>query len=391
MQVGLQLFLVLELLELLTLLTYIPLMDVTSVYLVFGNDEYLVSRKARELVKTLVDPNNPEFGLEIVDANVTNADDVQNAVNRCIGQLREIGLFGGRKVVWLKDATFFSEGQAGNSDLARQKVEDLAGVIKKGIPADVFLVITSGSVDKRRAFYKACDSAGEVHEFSVSDKAWEVEKGAKTRILEAVKRSGLKMNDLAVEAFLSRVGTDTRQIYNEIEKLIMYAGEGNEVTAADVNEICCASRTAIGWDFADAVGNRDLPRSLKILRQLLFQGESYIGLIAMLQSRVRDLIIYREALDQRWLRISGSGFRAQATWSDVSPAAESLFNNCFAKDPRKTHSFRLKILATQAGKYTMSELVRMQDLITRTQESMISSAVPASTRLELLLSDILKV
>ncbi|OVE74223.1 DNA polymerase III subunit delta [bacterium B17] len=362
----------------------------SSVYLICGNDEYLVSQKAKDLVKSLVDPNNPDFGLDVVEANVTNADGVQDAVNRCIGALREIGLFGGRKVVWLQNATFFGDSQAGKSELAKQKVEELTEVIKSGLADDVFLVVTAEKADKRRAFYKACDSAGEVHEFVISDKAYQSEKDAKARIMQAMKSSRLKMNDMAVEAFLNKVGTDTRQIFNEMDKLSVYVGQGNEATAMDVNDICSSSRTAIGWDFSDAVGSRNLAKSLKILRQLLFQGESYMMLITMLQSRVRDLIIYREALDQRWLRSSGSGYRAQVKWGDVSPSAESVFEDCFARDPRKTHPFRVKVLAGQASKFTMKELIRMQELITQTQESMVSSAVPPSTRLELLLSSMMK-
>ena len=40
------------------------------------------------------------------------------------------------------------------------------------------------------------------------------------------------------------------------------------------------------------VGNRDLPGTFEVLRQLLFQGENEVGLIISLENRFRDLLLY---------------------------------------------------------------------------------------------------
>ena len=157
--------------------------------------------------------------------------------------------------------------------------------------------------------------------------------------------------------------------------------------AADVQDIVSPSREAITWDLADAVGSRDLPGTLKVLRQLLFQGENEVGLIISLENRVRDLLMYREALDRKWLSVSGQEPWLKVEWRQ-SPDVDA-FASSLAKDPRSTNIYRAGKLVAQARQYTRQELMRCQALTLSAHETIVSSTSAKELMLEFLLIKIL--
>ena len=132
-----------------------------------------------------------------------------------------------------------------------------------------------------------------------------------------------KTRGAALEFFLDRVGFDSRQIVNELEKLLSYTGGRKKITAADVKAITSSSRSALAWDLADAVGNQDLKEATAVLRQLLFQKEEPIGLMVLLEARVRELLLYRQALDAGWLREKSSYGKRAYQWGEVPADVEN--------------------------------------------------------------------
>ena len=204
---------------------------------------------------------------------------------------------------------------------------------------------------------------------------------------DAFRKAGLNIGPDALGEFLEKTGTDTRQIVQEVEKLSVYLGDRKNVQVADVHAIVSPSREAISWDLADAVGSRDLTRALKVLRQLLFQGENEVGLIIGLEGRFRDLILYREALDRRWLSVGGEEPWLKVEWRQ-SPEVDE-FASSLAKDPRTVNIYRAGKLVAQARRFSRQELVRCQALTLAAHESIISSTYAKELNLEFLLMKLL--
>jgi DNA polymerase-3 subunit delta len=358
-----------------------------AVHLVFGEDEYLVSTNAKELVDRLCPKADQAFGLEIVEARVDLVADAIAAIGRCLDGLRTLGFLGGRKVVWLRDATFLGSGVIGESADVKARLDDLVKLIKAGLPQGQILVISALKVDGRSSFFKACQSAGNVTKFELPDKSYQLEQLARGTAGDAFRKIGLNIGPDALEEFLDKTGTDTRQIVQEVEKLSVYLGDRKNVQVADVHAIVSPSREAISWDFADAVGDRDLPGALKTLRQLLFQGESEVGLIISMESRFRDLLLYREAVDRKWLGVSGQEPWLKVEWRQT-PEVEA-FASALAKDPRQTNPYRAGKLVAQARKYTRQELARCQALTLSTHETIVSSTSAKELMLEFLVIKLL--
>lgn len=357
----------------------------SSLYLIYGSDEYLVSAKAKKTVSALVPEEERTLKLETVDGIADNADSAIAAITQVLSGLRSLGLFGDEKVIWLQDATFFADTRVGKTALVQEHVAKLVELIKAGLPPGQTLVITAKGVDKRRAFFKACKAAGELHEFAIPEKSYQADRLAAERLDQLLSKRGLEMTSRAKITFLEKVGPDTRQLVNEVDKLAVFMGPSKRVDVEQVLAIVSSSREALAWDLADAFGKRDLSRALSVLRQLVFQKENVIGLVIGLENRVRELLIYREALEKGWLVNKSGGGRPGLAWADVPPEAEMAFAEHMGRDPRKIHPFRVSLLADQARKFSRKRLMYCLHQVTEAHAKLVSSRIPKEMTLEFLL------
>ena len=367
-------------------------MSDTSVYLIYGDDEYLVTTKAKEIVGKLVPDSDKMLGLDVVDGAAQVVDAAVTAVNQCISALQSMGLFSEDKVVWLKGVNFLVDNRTGKSQAVKDHIARLTDLIKSGLPPGQVLVISAEKVDKRKAFYKACKKFGELHEFSVPEKSYQADRVAGDRLNSILADAGLQMNSAVKQLFLAKVGNDTRQLVNEVEKLAVYIGEPGRVTIEQVQAIVSSSRDAIAWDLADAFGNRELQRALSVLKQLVFQKENIIGIVMGLENRIRELIVYREAIERGWLVTKSGGYGGGSlAWGEVGPDFDMVFGEYMERDPRKIHPFRVSILAGQARKFSRKRLHHCLKEVTKAHAKLVSSRVPQEMTLELLLIRMLAV
>jgi DNA polymerase-3 subunit delta len=355
-----------------------------SVYLVVG-DEFQVAERARELADRLVPPDQAMMGREIIEADASTADEAVAVLGRCLSALQTVGLFSTDLLVWLKGAAFLAPGGAGGTQAAKPRLEALTALISGGLPPGQTLLITAPAVDKRTAFYKACRAAGEIIEFAVPEKARDAERAAAALLEDFLRGAGLRMRGEARQALLERAGTDSRQLSSEVQKLACYVGQRAEAGIEDVRAIVSATREGVGWDLADAVANRRLPQALALVRQLLFQGESAIGLIITLENRLLELRLFREGLDRGWLRITGGGRQRQAEWGPLPDTIEQTFAEDLGRDPRRQHPYRLLVLASQAAGFSGAALGRAVALAAETHARLVSSSLPPAWELEMFL------
>ncbi len=359
--------------------------DTASVYLVAGDDDFLIDQKARSLVDALCPVEEQALGREILEGAVDVVDEAVQVLGQCLEAVQTVGFFGGRKVVWLRNAVFFSDSVLGKSDAVKKQVEALTGLIKAGLPEGQVLVISALKVDGRTAFYKACKAAAEVIEFKTPDKPREADQSVRERVRDIWRSLGLKpANEEVTEQFVLRAGDDTRRLMQESEKLAAFVGKDERVVTVEmVREVVAPGRESIAWDLADQAGSRNLGAALVTLRQLLFQRESPIGLIIGLENRFRELMLLRECMRRKWLRLEGSERYRKAVWN-VDAEGEAALSQ-LPRDPRKIHWYRVAKLSEQASRYSLRELLRAQELLAETHEKMVSESLPHPLALEFLL------
>ncbi len=358
-----------------------------GVYLFAGEDEFPRNTAARQLINSLVPETEQAFGLEIVDGQADGADEALTSIKRCQEALFTQGfLLTQGKVVWWQDVSFLADGQTAQAESVRTQVKALSALLSGSGLGDNVLLITTPKVDKRSALFKLCSEHFEVRDFSVPEKAHLAESQAREAIRSGFKARGLRADPEAEELFWVRVGADSRQIACELDKVALFVGDRTAVTAPDVEAIVSTSAASVMWDLQDALGARDLTKALKALQDLLAHKESPIGIVVSMFNRIRDLLLYREAIDQGWLRVKPS-YRdgVLAEWGTLSPEAEKVLTVALKRPPRSIHPFAAGKLAKQAQNFTAGQLRRIQKLVVETHEAMVSSGVPQSTVLEFML------
>ncbi|HSR87679.1 MAG TPA: hypothetical protein VLL07_01895, partial [Pontiella sp.] len=132
-----------------------------NVYLFYGNDEYLVGLNARKKVDEICPEADQALSLETIDGAASSIDGAVAAIDQCIAAFRTVGLFGGRKVVWFRDISFFSNNVIMKNEQVKRLLGELAKDIKSGLAPDQFLILSAPGIDKRSAFFKAVNAAGQ--------------------------------------------------------------------------------------------------------------------------------------------------------------------------------------------------------------------------------------
>jgi len=328
----------------------------TKIYAVVGSDEAEVKRVAAELAQKLVSQDAGDFGLEVIDGVADNADQAAARIQSTIEALQTLPFFGSTKLVWLKNANFLGDDPKARSGTVQSALEELSALIDNGFGPEVTLLISGTDVDKRRSFYKMLVKRAELQAFDRVDSArggWEEEATEIAR--QRAKKRKLQFDDDALDLFVLLTGGDTRQIENELEKIETFLGEDRSVRLELVRQLVPVSRAGVIFELSNALSARDLERGLMLVRQLLEQGESAVGiLLAAIVPTIRNLLLANDLMEKHGIRRPHSRFQFIAAINRLpGKATEHL--------PRKKdgsiNAYSLAVAAQHAHRFAVRELV----------------------------------
>lgn len=117
------------------------------------------------------------------------------------------------------------------------------------------------------------------------------------RLVTEARERGFALEPAAARLLAARVGVNPLRISNELDRLALWAGEGGEVSAADLEEMIHDGSEAAVWSLSDALLDVDAEAALAISERLLAQGENVTGLVYALASRLRKAHTALERLD----------------------------------------------------------------------------------------------
>jgi DNA polymerase-3 subunit delta len=368
-----------------------------NIYAVVGSDEAEVKCVAAELAANLTPADAGDFGLEVIDGAADNAEQAAARIRSAIEALQTLPFFGTTKVVWLKNANFLGDDPKARSTAVQSALEEFSELLDRDLGSGVTFLISATDVDKRRGFYKLLVKLAELQVFDRLDSGragWEEEATEIVR-LRAKKRK-LQFDDDALDLFVLLTGGDTRQIENELEKIDTYcstdfqsasrtdSSRGEPVTRASVSsaeskpagktpagrtgkmvaprvtidlvrELVPLSRAGIIFELSNALAVRDLELALTLVRRLLDQGESAIGiLLAAIVPTIRNLLLANDLMDRHRLPRPHSPFQFISAINRLpAKATEHL--------PRKKdgsiNAYALGIAAQHAHRFESNQLI----------------------------------
>ena len=290
-----------------------------------GSDDYLVGRLGKERFETLAAAATDEFSRDVLNGFAANVGEVETAVNRFRDAVQTVSMFGGKRVVWLKDVNFLADTVTGRAESTLKLVEDLQQILAKLNPDETSVLITAAPIDRRRSFPKWCEKNAD---FTLvggdSDSAGEALAGV---ALAEAKSLGATFAPGAIELMLAKVGANTRLIVEETRKLATFAlppgadtgaaGDVATITEEHVAELTPNVAEGDFFEAAEAFFSGDLKWTLAALHRHFFSGGDARPVISALQNRNRILLQVRALVDAGEARIGPRGLdglqRAAAT------------------------------------------------------------------------------
>lgn len=298
---------------------------------VSGPDDFLASRMAREIWGEMKSEVTDDFSIEVISGQAGKVDDVAEAVNRFRDAVQTLGLFGGHRVVWLKDVTFVADNQVGKAEGTVKLCEDLQEILETINPEDVGVLISASPVDRRKRFAKFLEKSGDFRPSGGMDS-----KGGGTEtLLAAMNRECEAMQVTiardAAHVLISKVNGNSRLLIEEVRKLGTYLGKPGEViTSHLIEELTPNFGEGDFFETTEAFFLRDIDWTLAALRRHFFSGNDARPIIASLQNRNRLLIQLRSLIDGGEIQVGGSGI-SRPSFERAAAKYESFYDGIKAK------------------------------------------------------------
>ena len=173
-----------------------------------------------------------------------------------------------RRVVVVKEFEKLSAGETSK--------ELLSAYIQRPLESTCLILISPGPDFRRKPFTDLKKHADVVECRPLYDNqisGW---------ILERIRQKGKKTDLDACQLLQAYAGNSLRSILNEIEKLLIFVGDRDSITAEDVGQVVGATRGFTVFDLQNAIGKKDMREAVKILERMLELGENHQLIIVML-------------------------------------------------------------------------------------------------------------
>lgn len=344
-------------------------------YAVIGSDEGMVREKALHLHNRLTGGVDDGFTHETIDGISDNSDSAFEICASTIQALQTMSMFGGDKVVWLRNANFLGDTVTGRSQRTEAGVERLRLALEGGLPAGVTFLLTALGVDKRRSFWKFIEKAAEVQTYDRIDTSrddWQDQVAA--LVTSRASELGLDFEPDALALFVMLAGEQSQQIGNELEKLDLYLGpERRTITEEDVNVLVPLSRAAVVFEIGKAIQNGNAARAIQLIDQQLGADESAIGIMrASIIGVVRNL--YMAKLIVSSLKVSTGSYQAFAGALNRMPETDRAWLPQ-KKDGSGVNVFPIFLALPNAANFELDGLQKVMKATLKADQALVTTSL----------------
>ena len=245
--------------------------------LVYGPDRGLVSERAERLAKQVLgDETEDPFALVKLDGEAVAADP-----GRLVDEATTISMFGGNRLIWVRDAG------------TRPIDAALAPLLEK--PAEgAFVLFQAGDLKKSSGLRKKLEACGHA---AVIPCYGDDARGIDDLIDSQLREFGLSIDPAARQDLNAMLGGDRMASRGEIVKLALYCAGREKITAEDVAEIVGDVAQLNATAVLDAAFSGRIPQLERDYHRLVASGLSGAGLISQAIRHGQTLQRARAALD----------------------------------------------------------------------------------------------
>ncbi|MEM7672041.1 MAG: DNA polymerase III subunit delta [Verrucomicrobiota bacterium] len=328
-----------------------------------GDDDYLLTQRAKAVWSDWIEETKAdEYSIEIIDGRANNVSDVDGIISQTVGSLQAMSLFGGAKLVWIRNANFFADSVTGRAQGTLDRLDRLKSSIETLDGQSARLLISATPVDRRRAGYKWFYKQGNGQHLAFDGK----NLGPLYALIEKMaSEAQVEFSGNAREILIAKVSGNARVVENETAKIATMVGPGGTITEDHIHEHVPVFGDTDFFEAAEAFYTLDLSKTLLALDRHFFTFSDARGLISNLQGRNRLLIQIRTLIDAKAIRLS-SGPRGgvdKSSWE----SAQRHYGDIFGSDNSKSgfnifsqNAWYVGMLARTAERLKLKKLVDFQ-------------------------------
>ena len=306
-----------------------------QVYLLFGDEPYLVSNYKKKLREAIAGDDTMNFNY----FEGKNPD-----VREIISLADTMPFFADRRLILIDSSGFFKSAP-----------EELVNYLPN-MPDTVCMIFCESEVDKRNKLYKKVKDLGYVAELKKQDAEQLMRWAA-----GILGKDGKKITKPVMEYFLERTGDDMENIRTELEKLICYTMGRDVITREDVEAVGTVHVTNRIFDMVSAIVAGNTRKALDLYEDLLTLKEPPMRILFLIARQFNQLLQVKE------LAAAGLGKGDIASKIKVPPFAAGK-------------------LITQAKAFTREQILSYVELCVESEEAVKTGQMADRMAVELLIT-----
>ncbi len=240
------------------------------IYFYWGDDDFALTKAVKTLQETVLDPNWLSFNYEKISGE--QSDSITQSLNQAMTPV-----FGaGGRLVWVENTT-----------LGQQSSEAILTQLERVLPAipdpSHLLFTASKKPDKRLKTTKLLAKYATVQSFSLIA-PWNRDE-LRQHIQHIAAEVEVKLTPKAIELLCDSVGNNTRQLWNELEKLKLYRPE-QMLNEKDVEQLVNATNQN-SLQLTSAIRKGKIDEALGLVQNLINRNEPALKIVATLVGQFR--------------------------------------------------------------------------------------------------------
>ena len=265
-----------------------------ALYVFWGDDDFALNKAVAALKDKSLDTDWASFNFERI-----NAEQPEGAL-AALTQAMTPPFGMGQRFIWLVEPPFLQQA----SEAVTQELER---TLPQLLDSSVLMITATKKPNGRLKSTKLLQKHGEIKEFSAIP-PWKTEQ-ITNKVRQAAKEVGVRLTRASGEYLVEAVGNNTRQLYNELEKLRLFSG-GAEADSAGPNGTggpsaetppldlptvmgLITTSTQSSLQLASAVRMGDTPKALELVADLLGRNEPALRIVATLVGQFRTWLWVR--------------------------------------------------------------------------------------------------
>ncbi|AFY65959.1 DNA polymerase III subunit delta [Geitlerinema sp. PCC 7407] len=242
------------------------------IYLYWGEDDFALGRAVEALRDRTLDPQWASFNYDKIPP-----DELESVIQG-LNQALTPPFGSGGRFVWLVDTPLF---QSCSEDLYTELERSLSA-----IPETTTLLLTGRTKPNGRLkSTKLLTQHAQIQEYAAIP-PWKTDRLVQ-QVRQAAQDLGLALTPASQDLIAEAVGNNTRQLYNELEKLRLFSQSCDRPLDVDAVAALITTSTQNSLQLAAAIRQGNTPWALELVSDLLGQNEPALRIVATLVGQFR--------------------------------------------------------------------------------------------------------